>query len=67
VIIGRDATGTLAAMVLGRRSHRPRRFRWLVVLSGAVTGVSAVRNLLLARNEKRFAHLVAQRPADGPR
>jgi len=54
-------------MVLGRRSHPPRRFRWLVVLSGAVTGISAVRNVMLARNEKRFAHLVAPRPADGPR
>ncbi len=64
MIPGSECHGTLAGMVSGRGSRRPRRLRWLLVVSSAVTGISALRTLLLARNEKKFAHLMTDGSAD---
>lgn len=47
---------------MARRKRPRRRFRKLVVLAGTVSGVTALRSVLLARNEKRYADLVAGPP-----
>jgi hypothetical protein len=51
---------------MARRNRPRRRFRRLVVLAGTVSGVTALRNVMLARNEKRYADLIAGPPTGPP-
>jgi hypothetical protein len=51
--------------MVSRKQARPRRpLRRILVLGGAVSGISALRALLLARNEKRYDYLIPGRSTD---
>jgi hypothetical protein len=47
-----------------RRVRSRRRLRRLVMLGGSVSGIAALRTVLLARNEKRFADVIADPSSD---
>ena len=53
-------------MVLRRRPGSKRRIGRVLVLGGAISGITALRNIMLARNEKRFADVVAEPGSDPP-
>lgn len=53
-------------MALRRRARPPRMLRRLIVLGSSVTGITALRSCMIARNEKRFPELVADPTARQP-